>query len=279
MSSANSPYSILLASVLADHLVLLDGRLGELVREEIDEVSQLVISFLSQPISPATCFQFATRLQQILRELGRKILEFTCNECEPESAEDAPHDTTYEGGGYRRINNKTPNKFVDTTFGRIVIWRRGYRYWHRGQNESNIFPLELILGLLHGATPALAGEISRMMAESGATQNRVLEQAKRHFNVSLSVERLRNLVEAVSESMERFRQHHQVLKLLELLEQAYQSRGRHLYASCCWWRVSTGRGSHGGHLRSAGSTFGDRLPGVGTRVRTTQAYRATDGID
>ena len=36
---------------------------------------------------------------------------------------------------------------------------------------------ERIIGLRHGATPALAGQISRMMAEAGATQNRVLEQA------------------------------------------------------------------------------------------------------
>ena len=152
MSSLNSPYSILLANVLADHLTLLDLRLGELVREDIEKISQLMFSFLSQPISPATFLQFERRLQEILREMGRKVMEFTCNECEPESAEDAPHDATYEGGGYRRVNNKTPNRYVDTTFGRITLWRRGYRYWHRGHKESNIFPLQLILGLIEGAT-------------------------------------------------------------------------------------------------------------------------------
>lgn len=227
MSSLNSPYSILLATVLANDLTLLDGRLAELLREDIERISQLMFSFLSQPISLSTFLRFEQRLQEILRDLGRKVMEFTCNECEPKSPEDMPHDASYEGAGYRRINDKTPNRYVDTTFGRIVIWRRGYRYWHRGQKESNIFPLELILGLLHGATPALAGGISRMMAEAGATQNRVLAQAKRQFNVSLSIQRLRNLVEKVSESMERFRQHYQVLKLLELLQQAYDSRGRY----------------------------------------------------
>lgn len=227
MSSPNSPYSILLVAVLANDLTLLNCRVGELIAGEVNELSQLVFSFLSQPISPATFLQFEMRCQQILRELGRKLVEFTCNECEPKSAEDAPHDATYEGGGYRRVNDKTPNRYIDSTFGRIVIWRRGYRYWHRGQKESNIFPSELILGLRHGATPALGGEISRMMAEAGATQNRVLEQAKRQFDVSMGIERLRNLVQAVSESMERFRQHYQVLKLLELLKQAYASRGRY----------------------------------------------------
>ena len=227
MSSLNSPYSILLANVLANNLALLDRRLGELLREDIENIGQLVLSFLSQPICPTTFLKFEEQLQEILCEVGRKVMEFTCNECEPESVEDAPHDATYEGGGYRRMNEKTPNRYVDTTFGRITLWRRGYRYWHRGKNESNIFPLQLILGLVNGATPALAGEISRMMAEAGATQNRVLEQVKRQFDVSLSIKRLRNLVEAVSESMERFRQHYQVLKLLELLKQAHASQGRY----------------------------------------------------
>ena len=227
MSSSNSPYSILLASVLANELALLDGRVAELIRGDVKEVSQLAFSFLSQSISPGTSYRLEKRLQKILRELGRKVMEFTCNECEPTSAEDAPHDVTYEGGGYRRINNKTPNRYVDTTFGRITLWRRGYRFWHRGQKEASIFPLQLILGLVKGATPALAEEISRLMAEAGATQNRVLEQAKWQFDLSMSVERLRNLFESMSESMERFRQHYQVLKLLELLKQADASRGRY----------------------------------------------------
>jgi len=227
MSLANSTYSILIANVLASGLADVDRRLSEILHAEIEKINELVLWFLSQPISPVTFSQFEERLQEILRELGRAVMEFTCNECEPESAEDAPHDTTYEAGGYRRLDDKTPNKYVETTFGRITLWRRGYRYWHRDQKESNIFPLELIFGLVEGATPVLAGEISRLMAESGATQRRVLEQAKRQFNVSLSVERLRHLVEEVSESMERFRQHHQVFKLLDLLKRADSSRGRY----------------------------------------------------
>lgn len=227
MSLANSTYSILIANVLASGLTDVDCRLSEILRAEIEKINELELWFLSQPISPVTFSQFEERLQKILRELGRVVMEFTCSECEPESAEDAPHDATYEAGGYRRLNDKTPNKYVETTFGRITLWRRGYRYWHRDQKESNIFPLELILGLVEGATPVLAGEISRLMAESGATQRRALEQAKQQFNVSLSVERLRHLVEEVSESMERFRQHYQVLKLLKLLKKADASRGRY----------------------------------------------------
>jgi hypothetical protein len=227
MASPRSAYSILMAHVLASGLAAVDRRLGELLSEDMERIGELVFWFLSQPISPATFLQFEKRLQEIVRGLGQKVMEFTCNECEPEAAEDAPHDVSYEAGGYRRLDEKTPNRYVDTTFGRITLWRRGYRYWHREPREPNLFPLELVLGLVAGATPALAEEIGRMMGQSGATQNRVLEQAKRQFGVSLSVQRLRDLVDKVSQSMERFRQHYQVLRLLELLKQAYASRGRY----------------------------------------------------
>jgi hypothetical protein len=202
-------------------------QLTALLAEDIARVHELVCGFLLQPISPESFLQLETQLAEALREAGRKMIEFAANQCEPEPAEDTPHDVTYQGGGYRRMNHKTPNRCIDTTFGRITLWRRGYRYWHRDDSEPTIFPLELILGIVEGATPALAGEISRRLGEGGATQRRVLEQAKRQFGVSMSVDRLRNLAKGVSAAMERFRQQYQVRKLLELLHQAHTSRGRH----------------------------------------------------
>jgi len=147
MSSPNSAYSILLGSILASDLETLERQLAVLLHEDIARVDELVFRFLSQPISPAAFLHFEKELQEIVREVGRKVMEFTSNECEPESHQDAPHDVTYQGGGYRRMKDKTPNRYVDTTFGRITLWRRGYRYWHRGDKESTIFPVELILGL------------------------------------------------------------------------------------------------------------------------------------
>ena len=177
MFGSSLPYSIVMANVLASAVNEIDAGLDDILQDEMQEIKELVLWFVSQPISPATFMQFEQALQNILRETGRKVMEFTCNECEPASQDDAPHDVTYEAGGYRRLNKKTPNRYVETTFGRIELWRRGYRYWHRDQKAPNIFPVELVLGLVKGATPLLAGELSRLMAEAGATQSRVLEQA------------------------------------------------------------------------------------------------------
>ena len=43
-----------------------------------------------------------------------------------------------------------------TLFGKITLWRHGYRYVERDGGEPTIFPLEVQLGLVEGATPALA---------------------------------------------------------------------------------------------------------------------------
>ena len=227
MFASSSLYSMVIAKVLASSVNEIDAGLDEVLQGQMQDIKDLVLWFANQPISPATCMEFEQALQNTLRETGRKVMEFTCNECEPASQDDAPHDVTYEAGGYRRRDKKTPNRYVETTFGRIELWRRGYRYWHRDQKAPTIFPIELILGLVKGATPLLAGELSRLMGDGGATQPRVLEQAKRQFNVSLSVERLREIVEDVSESMAQFREHCQVLKLLDLLRYAHASRGRY----------------------------------------------------
>ena len=83
--------------------------------------------FLLQPITPQTTLQFEQALQEAARELGRRVLEWTLNVIEPEAAEDQPHDVKIAGGGYRRLRDKTPNRDVATTFGRVTLWRRGYR--------------------------------------------------------------------------------------------------------------------------------------------------------
>ena len=72
VSSPSLPYSILLTSVLASELTRLDCRFGELIREDVESISELMVSFLSQPVSPETFLQFELGLQKILRELGRK---------------------------------------------------------------------------------------------------------------------------------------------------------------------------------------------------------------
>lgn len=187
------------------------------------ELISAVQAFLENPISPTTFFAFEIAVLALTREIGRRLVELVLNVLEPENAEELPRDLWFECGGYRRCNQKTRNSYVATLFGTVTLWRRGYRSWEA--SESSIFPLEMLLGLTEGATPALVDWLGRKMAEAGANQVRVLRLLRQECGVAMGVKRLRACIDQLSSAMSELRETHQVEALLEALENAHKSRG------------------------------------------------------
>jgi hypothetical protein len=175
-------------------------------------------------LMPAVFLQWELGLVVLLREFGRRLLETLLNGREGDGRL-LPHDVLYQGQGYRRLGKKTRNAHVATLFGTLCLWRFGYRFWEPLLKESCIFPLELQLGLIEGATPAMAEYIGRKMAEAGATQSRVLQQLREEHGVSMGVKRLRKRVSTLSEGLSEHRQAAQVEELLRALERANSRRG------------------------------------------------------
>ncbi|NLX99293.1 MAG: hypothetical protein GXY83_24415 [Rhodopirellula sp.] len=175
-------------------------------------------------LTPAVFFRLELSLVVLLRDFGRFLLELLLNGCEGDGGL-LPHDLIYEGQGYRRLGKKTRNAHVATLFGTICLWRFGYRFWEPLVKESCIFPLELQLGLIVRATPALADYIGRQMAEAGSTQSRVLRQLKEEHGISMGVKRLRKLVWRISEGLSEHRQAAQVEELLRILHMTDSSSG------------------------------------------------------
>jgi hypothetical protein len=221
----------------ATHLLLIqasvDGiekeireRLSKVYQAQNERIHELVLKFVLAEVSPGSTFDFETELAEVVRELGRRVVEEVYNMLEADDSEQLPHDLWYEATGYRRLNQKTRNAHVATLFGTIQLWRYGYRYWHRDEKVPTIFPLEIQLGLVRGATPALAEAAARYMAESGATQATVLARLKRQHHVSLGAERLREITAAISQAVDRYREDYQVLEILRLLKEASRSRGK-----------------------------------------------------
>jgi hypothetical protein len=169
-------------------------------------------------------FDFETRIAERLRELARQLVERVLNLIESDDPEKMPHDLEHQGGGYRRLNQKTRNAHVATLFGTIELWRYPYRYWHRDVAEACIFPLEIGLGLGHGATPALAEAVGRYMAQAGATQEAVLDRLRSQHGVFWGAQRLRDVTEELSLAFAEVTPECQVLRLLELLQKAGKGR-------------------------------------------------------
>jgi hypothetical protein len=210
--------------MVASGLIGIGKELEKLLEEQNRQITARVVAFLSGEVTPESVFQFEEDLAQMAREVNRLVTELTYNSAEPDSPDALRTHLRFEAGFYRRLNRKTRNQHVATRFGKITLWRFPYRDDQTG--DRCIFPLEMQLGLVEGATPALADRVARYMAETGATQRRVLERAKQDHGVSWGTKKLRDFTRIQADRMESFRHTMQVSRVLALLEEARSSKGK-----------------------------------------------------
>ena len=90
-----------------------------------------------------------------------------------------------------------------------------------------LFPLCRDLGLVQGATPALAERAARYQAETGASQRQTRARLRREHGVAWGVKKLRQVTEAVARAMEPHRPGAQAEPVVRWLAQAQASRGWH----------------------------------------------------
>ena len=207
----------LLATPFAGSFVPLTVRLLPV----IVRIGQLIVSFRAAGPTPESCHRFEVELHDLLRELGRIVVEWTLNQLEPDDPQLMPGQLPFDHDWYRR-RRKTPDRKVATLFGTITLWRFLYQPIHGV--EHAIFPLEIRLGLVAGrATPALAERVAHAAVDS--TQEMVRAALKRDHAVAWSVQTLRGVIAAVREGMAPHVHAAQVAQILAYLEQAQASRG------------------------------------------------------
>ena len=168
-------YSIYLQAVLASVVSCgCQRKLRSLTEPAWDRLFDCVRRFVSEPVTPPSMAEFEKALEAQLREMGRQIVEAVLNHIESTAEDGLPPFVDFDSSSYRRLKHPTANRHVAALFGTITLWRHGYRPRERDSVEATIFPLEQALGLLEGATPALAERVGVLLAEAGATQRRVL---------------------------------------------------------------------------------------------------------
>lgn len=159
---------------------------------------------------------------EILREAGRTLLEHEYNRIEPERLEDCPLRLRLARQEYRR--RPKSRRRLGTWFGMIEL--RRYLYEATEAGEKALFPLEMQLGIEAGlATPALAERVGLWSAEH--EQEQVRELLRQEHGVSWSVTSVRKLAASLRDGLASFREKVQVAKVLELLQTADKSKGRH----------------------------------------------------
>jgi hypothetical protein len=199
--------------------------LDDALQPVLQRLRQLLLDFRSQPVSPQATFELEQRLRDDVRELARVGLEWAYNQVEATPVEELPTHVECEATLYTRGYRKTPQT-VATTFGKIRLWRLGYRPTHK-TGEPTLFPLAQHLGLVAGASPALAERAAFYQAEAGATQRRTLQRLKQDHDVDWGVKKLREVIERVAVAMTAERHEVQVEQLRHWLERAYSSKGQH----------------------------------------------------
>lgn len=201
-----------------------DPDLTPVLQPVLERVRQLVEQFRQQRLTPAAVYHFEQQLQNELRELGRIVAQWTYNRLEPE-VETLPKHVDCETSQYTRLNRKTPQN-VGTLFGQVRLHRAGYRPSDKS-GDPTLFPLAMSMGLVHGATPALAERAARLLGATGMTQNQTLQRLRDDSGIHWGVKKLRQVSETVSAAMAEERHETQVEKLLEWLAQASASSGKH----------------------------------------------------
>jgi hypothetical protein len=196
----------------------------QVIEPVVDKVCQLVAAFLQRRLTPTQVCHFEQQLREQVRELARLVSQWTYQQAEPAVAT-LPKHVWFEGLEYTRLNEKTRQN-VWTLFGQVRLGRVGYRPTNK-TGDATIFPLALSLGLVQGATPALAERASWYLGRSGMTQSQTLERLRQDHGVGWGVKKLRQVTGAVATALAAQAHDSQVDKLLELLKQASVSTGRH----------------------------------------------------
>lgn len=195
------------------------GRMVPLLVQILTLVTEYCSSAATTPTQ--TC-DFEQRLQGLLRELGRQIVEWTVNSLEPDRSDAMPGSILFAGERYRRRSKKPRRGSIATLFGPIVLLR--WLYQPLAVGEPAIFPLEINLGIEPGgATPALAGRVGWLAAVG--TQAATLQILATDHGVQWSVAALRKFLAGLAESLSAQRHPAQVAQLVEWLKEAHESSG------------------------------------------------------
>jgi hypothetical protein len=214
--------NVLKASPFASALLSLTMELVPL----ITQVGQGIRAFQTGPVTPATTYAFELDLERWLLEIGRMILQVVFNGLEPEDSDQAAPSLDFDDNVYRRRDRSPRRQGIGTRFGTIALERIRYEPCDADLGLTSLFPLEMRLGIVSGkVTLALADRLGQWTAQH--TQETVHRLLYEEHHVSWSVTTIRKIMADLSAELAPLTHQAQVEHLLNLLQQAHDSKGPH----------------------------------------------------
>jgi len=185
-----------------------------------------IVAFRQETLTPTACHAFERDLQQLLREMGRVIVQWVYNHLETADLHQAPDLIHFDHNVYRRRPVSSRRGGIASLFGIISLRRIRYEPCDTGIGLTCIFPIEQRLGIVVGkATAALAERVGQWTAQH--TQETVLALLREEHGVTWSVATLRNVVADLSTALAPLTHQAQVDQVLSLLHKAHDSKGAH----------------------------------------------------
>lgn len=191
----------------------------EQLRGRVNDLKQ---RFRTGPLTPRAAYDFEKALKTLLDEFGCGQLEEEYNRAEPEDKKQAAVRVRYRGEEYR-INKKTPAQ-VASSFGTLTL--RSFYYLCATDGEPGLHPLHVQLGIVAGSGTAVLGERAARWAVD-YSQREVRQLLEREHGLKWSNDLLRKVLRKFRRTAVAFRANLQAQQLLQWLDEAERSRGRH----------------------------------------------------
>ena len=121
----------------------------------IVRLGQRIVTFRQGPITPVTSQAFERDLQDLLREMGRVIVQWVFNHLETSDLSQVPAVVHFDHSVYRRRPRSRRRGGLATLFGIISLSRIRYEPCDAGVGLTCIFPLEQRLGIVVGKATAI----------------------------------------------------------------------------------------------------------------------------
>jgi hypothetical protein len=184
--------------------------------------SQRYSVFSKREITPEATYKFERRLERLVRELARLILQRTVRRIESDDQDQTVSSFEFGGESYRR-NRQTSNS-IDTPFGAITYQR--WFFQNTQAKSTGLAPLDSRLGIVaKRMTPALAEVTGRLAAD--LPQQAALDMLDERFTVRPSVDAYRRVVADLATQVRSVHDEQAIEQLIEWIELARKSDGKH----------------------------------------------------
>lgn len=200
-------------------MALLDDSFTQSLLATCWRIVACVRTFVSREITPRSFERFERRIEKTVRELGRLVIQQTVSQVE---TQERPAAIEWE---YRKHSpqRRVPG-ILETRLG-TIHYERWY-FDHDLPFGQGLAPLDCRLGIIgQRVSPGIAHKLGRLAAD--LPQQRVIDQLREEFNVSLSVQAYRRVVEELSTEINFLHDDLAIEQLAQWIHQSKESTGKH----------------------------------------------------